>query len=194
MRTLASCLLGLAAVLLTGSLLVHRLIGRRKARIAWAAAALLLGGICFGWVGLKAARKGYHRGTHAVARVRQRLAPRTGQELYAAQFGPPLPNCLTVQNYQDQVVPRLDCCIWLEFSCCPAELRRMLARGASYRAATPAAADSLTYSPRPAWWTPARLGPARRVRRNFAATNPNRDQLLVFSADSTHAYYCDMAD
>jgi hypothetical protein len=126
------------------------------------------------------------------------MRPRTGEEIYTALFGRARPGCVRIIHYQDQIVPRLDCCIWLEFSACPAEIRRIAANDTAFRAVSQtvplALPDTVNYSPRPAWWRPGKLGRAALLRRKFQPDNPNRDQLLIFSPDSTHAYYCDMAD
>ncbi|MGI4763108.1 MAG: hypothetical protein ACRYF0_20510 [Janthinobacterium lividum] len=165
---------------------------RRKSRLALLAALALVAGI-----GL-AGRAGYVVWHKAKGRVAHALKPRTGDEIYRALFGPALPGCLHVLQYQDQIVPRLDCCIWLEFTACPAEIKRILANDTAFRAvnqAVPALLpDTAHYSPTPAWWRPGKLGRAALRRQKFRPSNPNRDQILIFSPDSTHAYYCDMAD
>lgn len=114
---------------------------------------------------------------------------RTGNEIYEALFEAPAQNCVRVINNKDQIVPRLDCCIWLEFTTCPPELRRIIAQH-PYKS-TAYAPD---YSPKPAWFKPELLGDSAIAVRHFNPDNPNRDQVLLFSKDSTHAFYCDMAD
>lgn len=158
------------------------------------AGALLVGSIGFAWLSIRLATRAYHTGARVVASVRRRMAPRTGQEIYVALFGQPATTCVRVLRQQDQVVPRLDCCIWLEFQTCPAELSSIIARDSAYHAVPYTAGNVPDYGPKPAWWTPEALGPHPLAYRKYRPGNPNRDQLLVFSADSTHAYYCDMAD
>lgn len=50
------------------------------------------------------------------------------------------------------------------------------------------------YNPKPEWFNPKVLGEGLRVLQNYNPENPNRNQVLIFSRDSTHAFYCDMAD
>jgi hypothetical protein len=186
-------LLGIAAGSASALLMAHWLI-RRKLRKIWTLGTLMLSGLCFGWLGIKAARKVYRAGTQAMADVPERFARRSGKEIYNALFGSAVAGCMQVENYQDQIVPRLDCCIWLEFKTCPAELKRILAAN-SYKAMPyDSVNDASDYSPKPTWWNPETLGlKAVAMRKHFVA-DPNRDQIIVFAQDSTHAYYCDMAD
>ena len=134
--------------------------------------------------------KTYHKVTNA-------FRPRSGIEIYTALFGQPNDNCVTVTNKKDQVVPRLDCCIWLEFTTCPTELKRVISQY-PYKATKHLSADTSsylpTYSPRPFWWTPQTLGDSITIMQDFNFDNPNRDKVLIFSRDSSHVYYCDMAD
>jgi len=122
---------------------------------------------------------------------------RTGNEIYTALFGSPEQNCVDVINKMDQTIPRLDCCIWLEFKTCPSELKRIIALQ-PYKRILFAGGDTTgyipNYSPRPDWFKPAVLGDSMVVLQNYNPDNPNRDQILLFSKDSTHAFYCDMAD
>ena len=52
--------------------------------------------------------------------------PRTGEEIYLALFGKPQHGCLKVINQQDQIIPKIDYAIWLEFETCAEELKRIL--------------------------------------------------------------------
>lgn len=185
--------LGIAASSI-GVVLVVLWLGGRQLRKAWMLSALLLSGLCFGWLGVKAARKVYRAAAHAVASVPKPFTRRSGEEIYRALFGVPVASCMEIKNYQDQLVPRLDCCIWLEFRTCSAELKRILAANNYRKMPYDSVGYAANYSPKPMWWKPERLGPKAMVVRRHTATNPNRDQILVFAQDSTHAYYCDMAD
>ncbi len=172
-------------------LLFYGLVKHRQRAIYAAGAGLLLGGLLASGAFFLAGKKTYRRAAEAVR-------PRSGEEIYTALFGPAQPGCVRVLHYQDQVVPRLDCCIWLEFSTCPAEIKRIIAADSGFHAISQPIAssycDTLGYSPGPAWWHPVRIGRAALFRRKFRLDNPNRDQLLIFSSDSTHAYYYNMAD
>lgn len=177
-----------------GVLLVVRWLSGQQLRKTWVLSALLLSGLCFGWLGIRAARKAYRAGAQAVAGVPEYFARRSGKEIYSALFGSPVAGCIQIENYQDQLVPRLDCCIWLEFRTCPAEVKRILAAN-SYKAMPyDSVGYASNYGPKPTWWKPETLGCRAVAVRKQIAANPNRDQILVFAQDSTHAYYCDMAD
>lgn len=64
--------------------------------------------------------------TKTVDAVKQKFKARTGNEIYNAMFGNPVDKCTKVINHKDQIVPRLDCCIWLEFQTCSTELSRIV--------------------------------------------------------------------
>ena len=185
-------------LVLAGGLLIAALgllfygIATRRRRVSYLVlASLLLGLGVAGWAAYRVSYKTYRH-------VAEAVRPRTGEEIYAALFGRARPGCLRVIHHQDQLVPRLDCCIWLEFRACPAEIKRILAHDTAFRPVSqpvpPLLPDTANYSPKPTWWRPGRLGRAALLRQKFQPSNPNRDQLLIFSSDSTHAYYCDMAD
>lgn len=198
MGMLLLLLLGAAAFLGACWLAIRGILTRELRPVKWAVAAGLVGGGCAAGLAIWLAASAYRHGTHLAARLHQRVALRTGEQAYATLFGPPAAGCVAVQQLQDQLVPRLDCCIWLEFRACPGELARILARQPGYQPLTGAARagviDQSPYLPAPGWWAPASLGARAVVLRKQLANNPNRDQLLIFSPDSTHAYYCDMAD
>ena len=193
MHSVFILVLGVAAGGASALLAVRWLIGG-KVRRAWALEVLLLSGLCFGWLGIKAAHKVYTAGAKAVAEVPTRLAHRSGEEIYSALFDSPVAGCLHMENYQDQLVPRLDCCIWLEFKTCPAELKRIIAASNYKTMPYDSVRYASNYSPKPMWWKPETLGSKAVAVRRHPAANSNRDQILVFAQDSTHAYYCDMAD
>ena len=143
------------------------------------------------WTGVLFASKAYNKVKDV--KLTNPFKARTGLEIYTALFGAPKQNCVEVINKTDQLVPRLDCCIWLEFTTCPAELQRVIAL-APYKASTYIAGDISGYSPRPKWFNPGILGDSVIMLRNYDPADPNHDQLLFISRDSTHAFYCDMAD
>jgi len=124
---------------------------------------------------------------------------RTGLKMYTALFDAPVDTCLHVINAQDQYVPRVDCCMWLEFRTCPTELNRIIAQK-KYKPASLSDLDApdnyvpSNLSPRPTWFTPQILGDGMHILRKFNYDDPNHDLILYFSADSTHAFYIDMAE
>ena len=135
--------------------------------------------------------------TKSVKKISDSLKPRTGIEIYTALFDGPAYGCVEVVNKMDQIVPRLDCCIWLEFKTCPKELNRIINRESLIRPTylySDTSAYIPDYSPRPVWWNPQLLGDSAVVLQKYDPNDPNRDQILIFRKDSAHAFYCDMAD
>ncbi len=150
----------------------------------------------FFFLGVYAASKASSKVTQTIDYVKQKFEPRNGTEIYFALFGKPIDNCSKVTNQKDQTVPRLDCCIWLEFQTCQKELNRII-KQQSFKATRFLSEDTTSYlpnySPKPDWWTPQFLGDSVIVLREFNFDKPNRDKILIFAKDSSHAFYCDMA-
>ncbi|MEP7237302.1 MAG: hypothetical protein ABI685_05545 [Ferruginibacter sp.] len=124
-----------------------------------------------------------------------RLKPRSKNEMYTIIFKLPVDSCVTVINTVDQVVPKIDCCAWLEFKTCPAALQKMINR-LPYQVAKYAAGDSIMYNPssnqRPFWWQPATLGDSL-IKLNYVF-DALTERTLLFNKDSTHVYCCDRAE
>ena len=142
------------------------------------------------WIIYSLTIKSYHK----LAEV---LRLRDGIEIYTALFGKPVSNCLTVINKADQIIPRLDCCIWLEFETCPLEMNRIISLE-DYSTVKYISSDTSfnipDYSPKPAWWTPSVLSDSVIVMQSQQPDNPNRVKISIFAEDSSHVFYCDMAD
>jgi hypothetical protein len=115
---------------------------------------------------------------------------RTGIEIYTALFDKPETNCVTVINSLDPTIPKVDCCIWLEFTTCPRELARIINR----KELKPFESEPPNYSSTPTWFEPKNLGPGYKTMRKYDPDDPNHDLILYFSTDSARAYYCDMAE
>jgi hypothetical protein len=156
------------------------------------------------YTGVLFARKAYDK--LKTVKIENPLRKRTGMEMYTALLGEPTTNCVTVTNSQDQYIPKIDCCIWLEFTTCPNELARIIAEkklkpiepetryyGDSSNAVI-TDSNIPDYSPRPKWFTPQNLGKDYKTLRKYNIDDPNHDVILYFSKDSTHAFYCDMAE
>jgi hypothetical protein len=164
---------------------------RRRGLIIYSIVLFLGGTFC----GCLALYIGMTKGYKKVSRISETFKPRSGIEIYTAVFGKPIENCVDVAEKMDQVVPRLDCCIWLKFATCLAEIKRI-----SLQFALPTKnylkKDSfmVSYAPKPDWWLPQQLGDSIRVLQNFDVRDPNHDRILVISKDSTKGLYCDMAD
>lgn len=141
---------------------------------------LLIAGVMGARAGWLFMQKSYHEFTEVVK-------PRSGEEVYKGMFGNTSAGCIKVLNVLEPVVPRIDCCTYLECTTCPGELKRIIVQG-QY---APATSDAGPGTP-PIWWTPQVLG-KDAVALSFS---PDEDsyELLVFSADSTHAFYCYSTD
>lgn len=151
----------------------------------------------FFFLGVYAASKASSKLTQTVDAVKQKFEPRKGNEIYESLFGKPIDTCTKIINQKDQVFPRLDCCIWLEFKTCSKELNRLI-KQQHFKTKKYSSTDTTSYipdySPKPLWWAPQVLGDTVIVSRDFSFDNPNRDRILIFAKDSSHAFYCDMAD
>jgi hypothetical protein len=71
------------------------------------------------WTGFQFVSKTYNK-------VAETLRPRTGDEIYDALFDKRQTDCIKILNFQDQVVPKIDYAIWLNFETCPDEMKRIL--------------------------------------------------------------------
>ena len=171
-------------------LIIRGIINKKKNNLVPAIGFLILT-ICSGsWVLYNLISKSYNKISGAFRK-------RTGLEMYSALFGNPVNKCLAVLNQQDQYIPRIDCCIWLEFRTCPTELNRIIQQK-EYVSRVFAAMDTTSYmpgfSPIPEWWKPQRLGDSVIVIQDIDLNDPNHAKILIIPKDSTHAFYCDMAE
>lgn len=188
MREIIGYLL-VSGVLFVGlaGLLVAAILRKPRRRLgAYAAVCLLLLAGTVVRAAYLLVRKSY---AHLVAVGR----PRTGSEIYAALFGP-LAACLKVTNKQDQVVPRIDDAIWLEFETCPAELRRILAQR-KYVAMREATSNWSTDGPLAGsnWFKPEALGDSALIFR-YRKDDYGNGQTIFAALDSTKAYCMDVQD
>lgn len=133
---------------------------------------------------------------------------RSGMDIYIALLNKPTENCVTVINSQDHFIPRVDCCIWLEFKTCPNEIERIIATKKltpTFITHTTHSRDSTLeaiveidkspeYIPKPEWFKPGSLGEGYQIMRKHSQNDPNHHLILYFSKDSTRAYYCDLAE
>lgn len=155
--------------------------------LALAAFAFVAGG---GFAG----RGGYIFLRGAKVQLVNALKPRTGSEVYAALFGSKQATCVKVLHCQDQVVPKIDYAIWLQFETCPQELKRLLAlhnftgqkqAGAGWNTTALAAPES--------WFKPESLGDSVLVF-TYRKDNYGAGQTLYTSADSTRAFCVDFSE
>lgn len=109
-------------------------------------------------------------------------------------FKKPVDGCVTFINFKDQIIPKIDCCIWLELKVCPIELNRIIALK-KYQKTRLKKSDSLSFvnyfNDKPIWWTPQILGDS--VTKYNIKFNQDSEQTLIFGDDSSHIFLCDQA-
>lgn len=129
-----------------------------------------------------------------ISRVIRNSGPKKPDEVYSLLFKKPIDGCMTTINFKDQVIPKLDCCIWMEVKLCPTELSRLI-KLKNYQSSVYQRADSLNllkpFSDKPVWWTPEILGDT--IIKLSIQFNNNNQQTLFFGRDSSHVYICDQA-
>jgi hypothetical protein len=129
-----------------------------------------------------------------LSRIIKNSKPNSAEEVYGLLFKKPADNCLNVINFKDQVIPKIDCCIWTELNICPKELMRII-KLKKYQESILRRSDSATFlqsfSDRPAWWRPQNLGDS--LTKLNIIFNEDNEQSLFFGKDSIHIYLCDKA-
>jgi hypothetical protein len=79
-----------------------------------------------------------------LARIIHNSGPKAPSEIYSILFKKPLDSSITIVNLKDQLIPKLDCCIWMEVKILPAELKR-ISKQKSYEKFTYKKSDSLLF-------------------------------------------------
>jgi len=141
-----------------------------------------------------AAYTGYRLVSKSYSKVSGMMAPRTGEEIYAALFGKPQFPCVKVTEKQDQVVPKIDYAIMLHFKTCPGELKRILSLH-EFQLEKLSAQD-LEGSLSPAgnnWFKPALLGDTIWVY-NYKKDDYGNGQTIYSNPEFTEAYCMDILD
>ena len=137
---------------------------------------------------------GFKKLNSDISRIIRNSGPKTPGEVYTVLFKKPIDGCMTAINFKDQVIPKLDCCIWMEMKLCPAELNRII-NLKHYQSSVYSKQDSLNFlspfSDNPRWWTPQTLGDTI-IKLNIRFNKDNQ-QTLFFGRDSSHVYLCDQA-
>ena len=136
---------------------------------------------------------GIHKIKSDISRFVQNTSPKKAEEVYTLLFKIPKDSCLMVLNFKDQVIPKIDCCIWMEVKICPAELLRILS-GKKYTKTIFKSDSSNFLNPfgdRPSWWTPQVLG--NNITKANIKFDQENEQTLFFGEDSSHVYLCDQA-
>ena len=129
-----------------------------------------------------------------ISRVIRNSSPKDSEAVYTVLFTKPIDSCVRIINFKDQVIPKIDCCIWMELLVCPSELKRIITLK-NYTKERLNKSDSLTFlnsfNDRPSWWAPQLLGDSL-IKYNIKF-NQDNEQTLFFGLDSTHIYLCDQA-
>lgn len=130
-----------------------------------------------------------------LGRIIRNTAPKSPEIIYSVLFEKPIENCVTIINLKDQVLPIIDCCIWIEINICPKELGRIL-QTKKYEASIYNFADSLnstrSFTEKPAWWNPQLLGDT--ILKFQFTRDQNHIQTIFSGTDSTHIFICDLAN
>ena len=129
-----------------------------------------------------------------ILRVIHNSRPKSAREVYNVLFKKPMDECVAVINFRDQVIPKIDCCIWMELKLCPAELNRIIALK-GYEKSRLRTSDSTkfitAFNDKPLWWTPQLLGDS--VTKYNVRFSHDNEQTLIVADDSSHIYLCDQA-
>ena len=141
-----------------------------------------------GWTAFKFVSKSYNK-------VTETLKPRTGDEIYDALFDKRQTDCIKVLNYQDQVVPKIDYAIWLNFETCPSELKRILSRHdfTVEKLSTTKWDGKIPYGETLDWFNPTKLGDTVMVYE-YSTNNSRNIQTIWTNLDSTKVFVRDILD
>jgi len=162
---------------------------RKKKTLLIISLTVLLGSIALAsWTGYTIIHKTADKLTGA-------LTPRTGEEIYRALFGPDESGCVKVIHAQDQLSPRIDPAIWLEFETCPAGLRRILSLHPFDFGKVPTASwtEGIPYGETIDWMNPQAMGDTILVFE-YASADGKNIQTLWASRDSTQVLCRDILD
>lgn len=129
-----------------------------------------------------------------ISRIIHNASPKSPIEIYTILFDKPIDSCITIVNLKDQVIPKVDCCIWMEVKLCPAELNR-ICNSKKYVKSVHARSDYSIFlepfSDRPKWWMPQKLSDS--LTKLTIKFSQDKQQSIFFGADSSHVYICDQA-
>jgi hypothetical protein len=129
-----------------------------------------------------------------LSRLIHQSSPKKAKEVYGLLFKKPADSCLEFIHFKDQVIPVIDCCIWMEINLCPAELKRIISLK-KYNETRFNKSDSnsflLPFAARPVWWNPQNIGD--RLTKLHIKFDKDNEQSIFFGKDSTHVFICDQA-
>lgn len=129
-----------------------------------------------------------------ITKVIRNASPKEPMEVYNLLFKEAKRDCVKVINFKDQIIPKIDCCIWMELKVCPTELNRILSLK-NYKKLSLKYSDSTsfltTFDTRPIWWVPQKLDDS--LIKYSIKFNQNQEQTLFVGNDSSHIFLCDQA-
>lgn len=129
-----------------------------------------------------------------LSRLFRNSSPKSPEKVYSILFGKPIYGCVSVRRFKDQLIPKFDCCIWMEVNLCSTELRRII-KLKNYQTFICNQRDSLAFlqpfNDKPGWWAPQSVGDTV-IKLNFQF-NRNNQQTLFFGNDSSRVFICDQA-
>lgn len=128
-------------------------------------------------------------------RFAETLKPRSGDEIYDALFEQRETNCVKILNYQDQVVPKIDYAIWLEFETCPQELKRILSQYefTTEKRSTTKWDPTISFGKSLEWFKPKTLGD-NIIIYEYSSDDGRRIQTIWANLDSTKVFVRDVLD
>jgi hypothetical protein len=162
---------------------------KKKRSLKLASLALFIAFVVLtGWTAYRFVSKTYNK-------VTESMKPRTGDEIYDALFDKRQTACVKVINYQDQVVPKIDYAIWLQFETCPNELKRILSRHefTTEKISTEPWNEKIPLGETLNWFDPTTLGDTILVNE-YATEDRKNIQTIWANLDSTKVFVRDILD
>lgn len=129
-----------------------------------------------------------------IARLIRNSRTRSADEVYSILFRTTRDSCVRVVNFKNQVIPKIDCCVWMELNTCGRELSQLLqSKNYEHSIVQVVEVDRIlqSFPDRPEWWNLKMKGDT--VLRSFVKFNSTNQQTLFYSSDSTHIFICDQA-
>lgn len=179
--------------------------------LTWIVASIVLGlsGLALAFLAIARRRSGYLYGSlgvlgvatlccamalyrtaeRSVEELRAFTTPRSGSEIYAALFGPPINTCMQVLDHDDALIPKLDNVIRLHVRTCPEEIRRIVAQGRY----TEESSMELSYTAENEAYSIHQLG-EDATTLNWTVSDGRHWRTLHFSPDSTELIVIDVLD
>ncbi|CAN5539789.1 hypothetical protein BH10BAC3_BH10BAC3_14370 [soil metagenome] len=116
-----------------------------------------------------------------IARIIHNTPPKKFAEIYQLLFKKAIDSSISIIHLQDQVIPKIDCCIWIQLKVGPNELNRMLLvrkyKHSFYR--QPDSTNFLQpFSDKPTWWRPQTIGDTI-TKASFHFSNGNEQTLFL---------------